>query len=88
LNRQCHLFTAKALEDVVCLEISNKNIIKSYVKSPRSVQVLLRNAVNTVIAMKGNDHFITPADIKKILIEYDLEACKPPSSKDDMTFEG
>lgn len=63
LNNQSHIFTVKAVEDVHCLAIPNKNLVKNYLKSPPSVQGIMRNCVNTLRGVKNMEGYITASDV-------------------------
>lgn len=69
LNNREHLFTAKAVDDIRCLRVPYENLMRHYVRCPPSVQGILRNAVNTFRALKGEEKSITVADVKAIINE-------------------
>lgn len=84
MNHRRHLFTAKALENTICLKIPSENLLKYYLNSPAPMQGVVRNTVNLLRSMKGKEGIISAADILEIIknIEnLDFEMELPSSGK-------
>jgi len=67
LNFQVHLFSARAMDHVICLKVPHENMMKHYLNSPPAIQGVLRNTVNTFRSIIGETTKVAASDVKAIL---------------------
>jgi CRP-like cAMP-binding protein len=70
MNNRCHLFTAKAVEDTVCLKVPFENFVNHYVNTPKPMQGVIRNTLNVLRSLKGDESIISIDDVMEITKFY------------------